>query len=161
MPKNFQDTEIQWGDMKTSKRCCLTAMVWICKGNVNIRTHTHCPPVESNFSEDNGHALEPAVIQACNRCMWYMDKFNGITNSYSLSRWTLFFQLLHLTILKSSTNFASSRSKLTHRPRHKHRHKYRDNIIQILINRVVNKWAQFSWLRIGSCRHTNKIFWVP
>jgi hypothetical protein len=152
--------------MKTRVRCCFTAMVWIGKWNVNILTNMHCLTAEGNFTDDNGHAVEPATVQVCNRCMWYMDKSDGITNS-PLADWpgnglrSYSSNFLDLTILKSFVTLASFSSNLTHWLRHKHRHKYKDNITQILINMVVSKQAEFSWLRIASCGHTNEMFWVP
>jgi hypothetical protein len=37
----------------------------------------HYSAVQGNFSDDNGHAVEPAIVHVCNRCMWYKDKSDG------------------------------------------------------------------------------------
>ena len=39
----------------------------------------HCSPVQGNFSDDNGRAVEPAIVRVCNRYMWHKDKSDGTT----------------------------------------------------------------------------------
>jgi len=36
--------------------------VWIGKTNVNVWPNTHCSAVRGNFCDDNGHAVEPAIV---------------------------------------------------------------------------------------------------
>jgi hypothetical protein len=63
----------------------------------------HHPSAEGNFcGDEHGNVLKPAIVQDYNRHMGYVDKSDGMTNSYSISRctwkWTkkLFFHFLDL-----------------------------------------------------------------
>jgi hypothetical protein len=49
---------------------------------VNIWTNTHCSPAEGNSVDDNGHAVEPAIAQVCNRYMWHKVKYDSTTVSH-------------------------------------------------------------------------------
>jgi hypothetical protein len=81
--------------------------VWKDKRNVNIVMNLQSPPLEGNFCDEHGNAVNLGMVQDYNRCMGYVDKSDHMTNSYSISRWTwkltkkLFFHFLDLTILNS------------------------------------------------------------
>jgi len=81
----------------------------------------HYPPAESNFCDEHGNALKPAIIQDYNRHTGYVDNSDYMTNTYSISRQTwkwpkkLFFHLLDLMILNGYILLTFCSSKLSHR----------------------------------------------
>jgi len=80
----------------------------------------HHPPAQGNFCEKHGNALKPAIMQDYNRHTEDVDRSDHMTNSYSISRWTLkwmkklFFCLLDLTIPSSFILLYSCGTKLSH-----------------------------------------------
>jgi hypothetical protein len=95
------------GDILTSTRGDLTALVWKDKREVYILTNMQQPPTEGNFCGEHRNALKPVTVDSYNKHTGYIDKSDHMANSYSISRrtfkWTkkLFFHLLDLTILSS------------------------------------------------------------
>jgi hypothetical protein len=69
----------------------------------------HSLPLEGNFCDEHGKAMQPAMIQNYNRHVRYVDKYDRMIKSYSISRWTKkpFFYLLDLTIRNSFIILAS------------------------------------------------------
>jgi hypothetical protein len=85
-------------------------------------TNIHNPPAEGNFSDEQGNAVKPLIVEDYNRHMGYVDKGDRMANSYSVSRctwkWTkkLFFHLLDLAILNSYILLSScGGKKISHR----------------------------------------------
>jgi hypothetical protein len=80
----------------------------------------HYPPAESNFCDEHGNALKPAIIQDYNGHMRYIDKSDHMMNTYSTSKWTRkwtkrkIFPLLNLMLLNSCILLTSCYSKLLH-----------------------------------------------
>jgi len=81
----------------------------------------HSLPLEGNFYDEHGKAMQPTRIQKYNRHMRSVDKSDCMIKSYSISRWTWkwtkkpFFHPLELTILNSFIILTSRGSKLLHR----------------------------------------------
>jgi len=76
-------------------------------------TNIHDPPAEGNFCDNNGKAIKLQIVADYNRQIGYVDKGDGMANSYSINRrawkWTkkLFFHLFDLAILNSYILFIS------------------------------------------------------
>jgi hypothetical protein len=74
------------------------------KRDVYVLTNMHTPPVEGNFCQESGHAVKPRVTEDYNAHMGYVDKSDGMVNSYGIARrtwkWTkkLFFHLTDMGI---------------------------------------------------------------
>jgi len=70
-------------------------------------TNIHNVPAEGNFCNEGGKAMKLQIVMDYNHHMGYVDKGDGMTNSYSISRRRfkctkkLFFHLLDLAILNS------------------------------------------------------------
>jgi len=108
MLKNFgHKMKLKTGYRKTKVKSSLTAIIWKDKRNVNIMMNMHSPPLESNFCDEDGKAVKPAIIQDYSRHKGNADKSDCITNSHPISRyiwkWTkmLLIHLLDFTILNS------------------------------------------------------------
>jgi len=77
------------------------------KRDVYILTNTHAPPVEENFTQESGQAIEPHAVEDYNAYMRFVDKSDRMVNSYGIARrtwqWTkkLFFRLTDMTILNA------------------------------------------------------------
>ena len=99
--------KLKSGDLKTKVKSSMTAIVWKDKWNVNIMMNMHSPPLDSNFCDEDGKAVKPAIIQDHNRLKGNVDKSVCMTHSYSISRqiwkWTkkILIHLLDFTILNS------------------------------------------------------------
>jgi hypothetical protein len=55
--------KLKSGDLKTKVKSSWTAIVWKDKRNVNIMMNMHSPPLDSNFCDEDGKAVKPAIIQ--------------------------------------------------------------------------------------------------
>lgn len=92
----------------------------------------HDPPIEGNFSDENGNAIKPRIVEDYHKHMGYVDKSDRMANSYGISRrswkWTnkIFFHLLDISILNAFLLHKSAKGKLSH----KH---FREQLVRDLI----------------------------
>jgi len=103
MPCDFgpKQMKLKRGDIRVRTRGDLTALVWKGKQEVYMLTNMDPPPAKGNFCDDSNCPLKPHIVEQYKGHMGYIDNFDRMANSYSMSRctfkWTtkLFFQLLH------------------------------------------------------------------
>ena len=113
MPQDLCPKKMVRGDLQVRARGELTAVLWRYKWDVRILTNIHDPPAEGNFCDNNGKAIKLQIVADYNRQIGYVDKGDGMANSYSINRrawkWTkkLFFHLFDLAILNSYILFIS------------------------------------------------------
>ena len=69
------------GDIVTRVRGNLRAVRWKDRRDVYILTNMHSPPVEGNFTDDSGHAINPRVVEDYNAYMEFVDKSDRMVNS--------------------------------------------------------------------------------
>ena len=81
---------------------------WRDKRDVCMLTNIHSAPAEGNFCSGGGKAIKSQIVMDYNHHMGYVDKGDGMANSYAINRrtfkWTkkLFFHLLDLAILNAT-----------------------------------------------------------
>jgi len=108
-------------DIVTRVRGNLRAVHWKDRRDVYILTNMHSPPVEGNFTDDSGSAINPRVVEDYNAYMETVDKSDRMVYSYGIARrtwkWTkkLFFHLTDMTILNAFIIHKSSGGKITHK----------------------------------------------
>ena len=108
---------LQHGDLQVRTRGDLMAILWRDKWEVRVLTNIHDPPADGNFCDNNGKAIKPQIVADYNLHMGYVDKGDGMTETYSINRrtwkWTkkLFFHLFDLAILNSYILFSSLEGK--------------------------------------------------
>jgi len=124
MPKDLKSKTLRLkrGDIRVRTRGDLTAVVWKDKRDVCLLTNIHDPPTESNYRDEHGNAIKPAIVADYNRHMRHVDNSDRLANSYTASRqtwkWTkkLFFYLLDLAIVNSYILLSScGGKKISHR----------------------------------------------
>jgi hypothetical protein len=87
MPKYFlHHRKLKRVDLKTKVKGNLTAILCEDKLNVNVLMNLHSPPLEGNFCDEHGKAMEPAIIHELNGHMGYVDKSDCMMSSYCISR---------------------------------------------------------------------------
>ena len=109
LPKDLKHKTLRLkrGDIRVRTRGDLTAVVWRDERDVCMLTNIHDPPSESNFQDEHGNAIKPAIVADYNCHMGYVDKADRMANSYPASRrtwkWTkkIFSHLFNMTILNS------------------------------------------------------------
>ena len=78
--------------LQVQTRGDLTTILWRDKHDVRVLTNIHDAPAEGNFSDTNGKAIKLQIVADYNRHMGYVDKGDGMANSYSIScrtwKWT-------------------------------------------------------------------------
>jgi hypothetical protein len=117
MPKDLrpQTLRLKHGDFRVRTRGDLTAVVWKDKRDVRLQANIHDPPRESNFCDEHGNAIKPAIVADYKSRMGHVDNTDSMANSYMASRrrwkWTkkLFFHLLDLAIVNSYVLLSSWR----------------------------------------------------
>jgi hypothetical protein len=90
MPQNLLPWN-KWlkpGDIHSSTRDDLTAMVWRDKHDIYILTNVHDPPTDDNFCDKHGSAIKPRIIHDYKQHMEYVDKGNRMVNSFTIQRWS-------------------------------------------------------------------------
>jgi len=81
----------------------------------------HAPPVEGNFTNESGQAIELRLVEDYNAYMGFVDKSDRMFNSYGIARrtwkWTkkLFFHLTDMTILNPFLIHKSCGGKMMHK----------------------------------------------
>jgi len=100
-------TKLKRGDIRVRTRA--DSMVkWRDKRDVCMLTNIHSAPAEGNFCSGGGKAIKSQIVMDYNHHMGYVDKGDGMANSYAINRrtfkWTkkLFFHLLDLAILNAT-----------------------------------------------------------
>ena len=90
MPQDIgpKSLKMKRGDIVTCIRGNLRAVLWKDKRDVYILTNMHSPPVEGNFTDDFGHAINPRVVEDYNAYMGFVDKSDRMVNSYGITRRT-------------------------------------------------------------------------
>jgi hypothetical protein len=89
-------------------------------------THVHNPlATEGNFCDENRNDLKPQILRGHNQHMWYVDKGDRMTNSYSVQQWawkwekSFFFHLLIMTIVSIfllPTSCGAERTEISNLP---------------------------------------------
>jgi hypothetical protein len=103
-PKSIK---LKKGDIVTGVKGHLTVVRWKEKHDVYILMNMHPPPVDGNFRNQSGPAVEPHVIGDYNAHMGFVYKPDRMVKSYGVAQRTwklenkLFFQLLDMTILNA------------------------------------------------------------
>jgi len=88
MPQDLGPKRMTWGVLQVWTRGDLTALLWRDKRDICILTSIHDPPAEGNFCDNNGKAIKPQIVADYNRHMGYVDKGDGMANSYSINHHT-------------------------------------------------------------------------
>jgi len=109
MPKDISSWVIKAkkGDIVMLVRGNRSIIHWKDKRDVYVLTNMHTPPVEGNFCDESGHAVKPHVTEDYNAHMGYVDKLDGMLNSYGTARGTwkwnkkMFFHLTDIAILNA------------------------------------------------------------
>ena len=109
MPSDFgpKQLKLKRADVRVMTRGGLTALVWKDRREVCMLTNMDPPPAEGNVCDDSNRPVKPNIVEWYNRHMGYVDSFDRMSYSYSMSRrtfkWTtkLFFHFLDLTVLNS------------------------------------------------------------
>ena len=124
MPRDLKPKTLRLkrGDIQVRTRGDLTAVVWKDKRDVCLLTNIHGPPRESNYRDEHGNVIMPAIVADYNRHVGHADNSDRLANSYVASRrtwkWTkkLFFHLLDLAIVNSYILLSScGGKKISHR----------------------------------------------
>ena len=110
MPQDLRlkTTKLKMGDIRRRTWADLMSILWRDKRDICMLTNIHSAPVEGNFCNEGGKAIQPQIVMDYNHHMGYVDKGDRMANSYSISsrtfKWMkkLFFQLLDLAILKAT-----------------------------------------------------------
>jgi hypothetical protein len=84
MPRDIgpKSLNMKRGDIATRVRGTLGAVCWKDRRDVHILTNMHAPPVEGNFTQESGQAIEPRVVEDYNAYMGFVDKSDRMVNSY-------------------------------------------------------------------------------
>jgi hypothetical protein len=94
---------------------------WKDKREVYVLTNMHTPPLNCNFRDEADSVVKHHVVEDYNAHMGFVDKSDGMVNSYGIVRrtwkWTkkLFFHLLDMTILNAYLLHKSCDGIMTHK----------------------------------------------
>ncbi|PNF38681.1 hypothetical protein B7P43_G17914 [Cryptotermes secundus] len=99
----------------------LSVVHWKDKHDVYVQMNLQPPPLEGNFRDESGHAVNPHVIEDYNAHIGFADKSDRMINSYGIPRRTwkrtkkLLFHLLDMTIPNAYLLHKSCSGKMTHK----------------------------------------------
>jgi hypothetical protein len=116
----WKNLRLKWGDIRLSTRSGIHSTDMDGQRDMHMLTNTHNPSAEGNFSNNNGNALKPAIVEDYNRHMGYVEKGDRMANTLLAAtigneQKKTYFHLLDLTILNSYILFSSCGEKISRR----------------------------------------------
>ena len=90
MPRDIgpKSLKMKRGDIATRIRGTLRAVWWKDRWDVYVLSNMHAPAFEGNFTQISDQAIKPRVVEDYNAYVGFVNKSEGMVNSYAIARRT-------------------------------------------------------------------------